>query len=328
MAISTPQHPDPNIFDNGSLDRMRGNLQNPSEQDLREVAEEFETVFVGMMLKSMRAATPGDDLFGSNAMEQYEQLHDQQLAQSMGRSGGLGIADMVERQLRENAGFETDHQVGIHGRSIEDYDRRMPPMQIVTPDDEGAEAAPRTGAPEPGRPGGKGAGWDSPEAFVQDVWPAAEKAAEALDADPRALVAQAALETGWGQHVIRDGDGDSVNNLFGIKADQRWDGDSVSVPTLEFRGGVPEREVASFRAYDSLEESFQDYVEFLQSNPRYSDALEHSHDPETWVEELQRAGYATDPDYAEKIRGIMSGDLLEAAIDPLKSGPERPINEA
>ncbi|QIT56168.1 flagellar assembly peptidoglycan hydrolase FlgJ [Aquisalimonas sp. 2447] len=326
MAISTPQAPEANIFDTSSLQSLRHGLQDPGESDLRQVAEEFETVFVGIMLKSMRAATPGDELFGGNAMEQYEQLHDQQLATSIGRQGGFGIADMVERQLREQAGFETDAGA-IRDRGLEDYDRRLPPMRMNVAEPE-SEVAPKAGAAEPVAPGGKGAGWDNPEEFVRDVWPAAEKAADRLGADPRVLVAQAALETGWGQHVIRDGDGEPSHNLFGIKAHNGWEGDTVRVPTLEFRDGVPQREMASFRAYDSLEESFQDYVRFLEDNPRYSEALEQSGDPAAWAEALQDAGYATDPAYAEKIRSILGGDVLEAALDPLKPAPDRPTTEA
>ena len=325
MAISAPQAPEANIFDTSSLQSLRHGLQDPGEGDLRQVAEEFETVFVGIMLKSMRAATPGDELFGGNAMERYEQLHDQQLATSIGRQGGFGIADMVERQLREQAGFETD-AVGIHDRGIDDYVRRLPPMRMEVAEPE-TEVTPKAGAAEPAAPGGKGAGWDEPEAFVRDVWPAAQKAADRLGADPRALVAQAALETGWGQHVIRDGNGEPSHNLFGIKASNGWEGDTVRVPTLEFRDGVPQREMASFRAYDSLEESFQDYVRFLEDNPRYSEALEQSGDPEAWARALQDAGYATDPAYAEKIRSILGGNVLEAALQPLKPAPDRPTTE-
>ncbi len=325
MAISAPQAPEANIFDTSSLERLRHGLQDPGEGDLRKVAEEFETVFVGIMLKSMRAATPGDELFGGNAMEQYEQLHDQQLATSIGRQGGFGIADMVERQLREQAGFD-DGVDGVRDRGIEDYARRLPPMRMTEAEPD-TEATSRPGATKPAQPGGKGAGWDDPAAFVRDVWPAAEKAAERLGTDPRVLVAQAALETGWGQHVIRDGDGEPSHNLFGIKAHNGWEGDTVRVPTLEFRDGVPQREMASFRAYDSLEQSFQDYVRFLEENPRYSQALEQSGDPAAWAEALQDAGYATDPAYAEKIRSILDGDVLEAALDPLKPAPDRPTTE-
>ena len=343
MVMSVPQDPSANIFETGKLDSLRRGLDNPDETQLRAVAEEFETVFVGLMLKSMRAATPGDDLFGGNAMEQYEELHDQQLAMSIGSQGGLGIADMVEQELRRNAGFEAEGD-GIRGRELGDYQRSIPAMRVreaieaAAPDADGAaeegehaeEAAARgetsaAATPAPA-PGGKGAGgWDSPQAFVRDVWPAAERAAERLDADPRALVAQAALETGWGQHVIRDGEGQSSFNLFGIKAAGGWDGKTVEVPTLEFREGIPQREMASFRSYESVEQAFDDYASFLEDNPRYADALEQAPDPDAWVQALQDAGYATDPRYAEKLRGVMGGSVMEVALEPLKADSESPI---
>lgn len=326
MVMSVPDQPQANVFESGSLDELRRGLNDPEPSDLRRVAEEFESVFMSMMLKNMRAATPGDELFGSKAMDKYQQLHDQQLAQNLGGEGGLGIADMVERQLRENAGLDPRPEGAAQERGIGDYDRSMGPLHVRIAEPEPAPD-PRAGAPEPDATGGKGSGWDEPEAFVRDVWPAAREAAKELGAEPRALVAQAALETGWGQHVIRDGSGASSNNLFGIKAGAGWQGDTVRVPTLEFREGVPEREMASFRKYDSLEEGFRDYVRFLEDNPRYREALNQADDPQRWAEGLQEAGYATDPQYADKIQRIMEGDPMETAVDALKSGDSRPLTE-
>lgn len=302
-----------NIFDTGAAQRLRRDLQNPGKDTLREVARQFESLFVQMMLKNMRAATPGDGgFFSSPQSDQYRDLYDQQLAVSMSQGQGFGIADMVERQLRQQAGLDTARPGG--GRGINDYDWRIPPMQIRE-----VQPTEAVSAPEPAdRPGGKQAAWDTPEDFIRDVWPAAQRAAERLGADPRALVAQAALETGWGQHVIRRGDGSSSHNLFGIKVSPGWQGDRVRVPTLEYREGVPQREMAEFRAYASLEESFEDYVTFLKQNPRYHGALEVSDDPKAYTRELQRAGYATDPAYAEKIQRIMGGTLLQNTLAGLK----------
>ncbi len=302
-----------NIFDTGAAQRLRRDLRNPGEDTLREVARQFESLFVQMMLKNMRAATPGDGgVFSSAQSDQYRDLYDQQLAASMSQGQGIGIADMVERQLRQQAGLESGRPGS--GQGITEYARRIPPMQIreVQP----AESVSATVSGE--RPGGKQAAWGTPEDFIRDVWPAARRAAERLGADPRALVAQAALETGWGQHVIRRGDGTSSHNLFGIKASPGWQGDRVRLPTLEYRDGVPRREMAEFRAYGSLEESFEDYANFLKRNPRYGRALEVSDDPEAYIRELQRAGYATDPAYAEKIQRIMGSDLLQNTLAGLK----------
>ena len=312
-----------NIFDSSAATRLRRQLGEGSEDGIREVAKQFESLFVQMMLKSMRAATPGDDLFSGTGTDQYRDLYDQQmaLAVSDGDGPGFGIADMVERQLREHAGLEAAAPAG-GGKGIQEY-RRMPVRELASPP--AAESAPKPGAPVTAASGlgGKGDGWDTPEEFVRDIWPAARRAADELGADPRALVAQAALETGWGRHVIRRSDGEGANNLFGIKASAGWEGERVRVPTLEYRDGIPRREMAEFRAYDTLEESFRDYLAFLRNNPRYADALEVSDDPVAFTDALQQAGYATDPQYARKIQQIMSGDILEAALPGLKNGGQR-----
>jgi flagellar protein FlgJ len=154
---------------------------------------------------------------------------------------------------------------------------------------------------------------DSREDFVTELWPHAERAAQKLGVDPRVLVAQAALESGWGQHVMQHGNGHSSNNLFGIKADTRWDGDQVRAKTMEFRNGALAREQAAFRAYASPAESMADYADFITSNPRYQDAIGTA-DPQRYALELQRAGYATDPAYAHKIVSILTDDRFQDAV--------------
>jgi flagellar protein FlgJ len=152
--------------------------------------------------------------------------------------------------------------------------------------------------------------FDSPEQFVRELLPVAEKVAAQSGINPRVMIAQAALETGWGRHMI-EGDGGSPSfNLFGIKADTRWQGESVNIATTEFREGVPMNERAAFRAYPDYESSFRDYVSFLESNPRYRDVLAAADDPELFANRLQEAGYATDPNYGAKIRRIMNNDSM------------------
>lgn len=140
--------------------------------------------------------------------------------------------------------------------------------------------------------------------FVQTMLPLAEEAAQKIGVDARYLVAQAALETGWGKSIIRQADGSSSHNLFGIKSHGGWQGESARVLTTEYKGGEAVQEAASFRAYDSYRQSFNDYVSFLQGNGRYREALAVTDKPERFVRELQEAGYATDPQYARKISQI------------------------
>lgn len=144
----------------------------------------------------------------------------------------------------------------------------------------------------------------SKDEFIAAMLPMAEQAAEKIGVDARYLVAQAALETGWGKSIIRQQDGTSSHNLFGIKSHNSWDGESARVLTTEFKGGKAVKEAASFRSYDSYAHSFEDYVSFLQSNGRYEKALDATQNPEQFARELQKAGYATDPQYARKVAQI------------------------
>lgn len=148
------------------------------------------------------------------------------------------------------------------------------------------------------------AAFASAQDFVQTMLPLAQEAADRIGVEPHYLVAQAALETGWGKSILRRSDGDSSFNLFGIKTHGQWQGEAARAVTSEYREGQMVRETASFRAYDSYKQSFHDLVDFLQSNPRYQNALSKTDNSETFVRELQAAGYATDPQYARKINQI------------------------
>lgn len=307
-----------NALDPQAMTRLRADLKGGSRESACEVARQFESLFVQQMLKSMRAATPGDSLFGGNAENQYRDLFDRQLSLSVAQGRGMGLAGAIERQLLQSMGIADDAAKALDP-ALARYQanpvrRPSPAPEPVAP---APPPAPAVTAEEPAaRPGGKGPVWDNPAQFVRQVWKAAEGVAERLGVPTQALVAQAALETGWGQHVIRDGEGRPSFNLFGIKAHRDWDGATVNVPTLEYRDGVARREHASFRAYESLEQCFEDYARFLQGNPRYAQALQAQGDGRAFVEGLQQAGYATDPRYAEKIHRIMDGEILRDAQAP------------
>ncbi|WP_449466846.1 flagellar assembly peptidoglycan hydrolase FlgJ [Stenotrophomonas humi] len=156
-------------------------------------------------------------------------------------------------------------------------------------------------------------GEHTPEGFVASIWPHAERAGRELGVDPRALVAQAALETGWGKRHIRRDNGDSSHNLFGIKA-TGWSGERATTGTHEYVNGQRRNETASFRAYGSVGESFGDYVRMLKNSPRYQAALKAGGDVRGFAQGLQRAGYATDPAYAAKIAAIAAGPTIERAV--------------
>jgi flagellar protein FlgJ len=176
--------------------------------------------------------------------------------------------------------------------------------------------------------GGAVADWRpaTPQQFLRDIWPHAERAASRLGVDARAIAAQAALETGWGQRMVRDGTGVNGNNLFNIKADARWNGPRVTVNTLEFEDGLPQLRQAQFRAYQDLGDSFEDYVRFLSDNPRYADALRRGLSAHGFAQSLQEAGYATDPRYAEKLRSILDSPRFNETLATLKKPDALPIS--
>jgi flagellar protein FlgJ len=160
----------------------------------------------------------------------------------------------------------------------------------------------------------KQAAFNSPKEFVESLYPQAIEAAEKLNIDPKALLAQAAVETGWGKYVIQQGDGNSSHNLFGIKADKRWNGDKAVVDTLEYVNNVPERQQAAFRSYSDFGGSLNDYVSFIKENPRYRNAIEQTESPNKYFSALQEAGYATDPVYADKVMSVYNGELLNSLV--------------
>lgn len=158
----------------------------------------------------------------------------------------------------------------------------------------------------------KGSISSTPESFVMMLKPHAEKAAAELQINPDVLIAQVALETGWGKHVIHDREGGNSFNLFNIKATGQWQGDKVNVSTLEYRDGIAANEKADFRKYTDYSESFSDYVRLLKNNPRYQQVLEAGTNSSAYAEALQSAGYATDPHYAKKIKQLLNSDALKS----------------
>ncbi len=292
------------------LDALRNQAREDKEAALDEVSRQFEALFTQMMLKSMRQASFGGGMFDSKQSEFYRDMYDQQLGVELSKQQGLGLADMLKRQLGG------DSLAGRTGMQVEDYFGQ--PVLSIKPQQAAGEAASaekHRAEKAPEQSLGK-----TPEEFIQALWPAASEAAARINLQPEALIAQAALETGWGKHVMQRGD-NSSHNLFGIKADQRWDGDKVKVSTLEYKDGVALKTRAAFRAYDSFADSFQDYVSFVTENPRYADALSATGDARAYFRELQHAGYATDPAYAQKIARILDSEPMRTARAQVQDSP-------
>ena len=268
---------------------LRLAAREDSEAALKEVASQFEAIFIQMMLKSMREANLAEGIFDSQQSEMYMGMFDQQIALDLSVKGAFGIAEMMVRQLQNNqaepAATKSAEAMGTVGAE-ETIDSSL------IPDNSTGQT-----------------GFDSPQAFIDYMMPRARPAADKLGVSPQLLVAQAALETGWGNKISSNSRGESSHNLFGIKADKRWSGKQVQVSTLEFRDGLMQREQAAFRAYDSFQQSFEDYVDFVQHNSRYEKAMEHAGDSSHYIKGLQQAGYASDPAYAEKVLNIMEREF-------------------
>lgn len=329
--------------DLNQLSKLKNQANADEQAALKGVAKEFEQLFMNMMLKSMRQASDvlaSDSPFNSSDVKFYQEMFDQQMTLDLARKDGIGLADIIVKQLSQRA----DAVVTPTGEKDDDAEKLSLTEQMLNralntgPVNQPAGMAYTAPVPESGArereaeneveatPEVSGVlsqsdsekkaqpqRFETPAEFVEALMPLAQKAAEALGVAPTVLLAQAALETGWGKFVTRDtASGKSSFNLFNIKADSRWQGDAVQVQTLEYRGGVPEKEQARFRAYEGYAESFNDYVDFLQTNPRYQQALERAEDPSGFVRELHAAGYATDPEYANKIERIFNGDVLAA----------------
>ncbi|MFC3031848.1 flagellar assembly peptidoglycan hydrolase FlgJ [Pseudoalteromonas fenneropenaei] len=306
-----------NVFDLGSLNdlRQKALTARPGQEGdeaLRKAAQQFEAIFTQMLLKSMREANAAfedkDSPFNSSGVKFFQEMHDQQLASDLSSKGSLGLADLIVQQLAPNGKdykpasvLRSDAELPNAKTLQRQKPDSMPSMQTVV-------AAAEASAPAMAKP----ADFNTPESFIEQVWHYAKDAAKKIGLNPAVMVAQAALETGWGKHVIQKADGSSSNNLFNIKSDSSWQGDKAQKQTLEFEQGLPVKKQAHFRAYDSIKDSVEDFVDFLQSNPRYQQALENTHKPESFLDALQQAGYATDPNYATKIKNVlMRGEFKE-----------------
>ncbi len=328
--MAVPQLPAGLFMEPATLGRLKVQARTDRQSAEAEAAQQFEALFIHQMFKQMRAMQQGG-LFDSPSMRLYRDWFDQQVAGEMARAGGLGLADAIRRQWSP-PGSRSDEQARPM-TAAEVLAVRAKPAQ---PPARTTQAAPRTSesasrvasAEQAVRPVSTepvGDGWRTgPEAFVKSLLPHARKAAAALGVHPGLLLAQAALETGWGRHLPVAGDGREAVNLFGIKAGGGWQGPVVESDTLEVRQSVVQRERAAFLDFGTLERAFDGLVDFLRGNPRYQPVLQAAPDPEAWARGLQQAGYATDPQYADKILSILRRPAfrqwLQQAGAPLENG--------
>jgi flagellar protein FlgJ len=317
----------PSIFDTQSLASLKGGLRKDDPQALKAAARQFEAVFIQMVMKSMRAATPQDGMFDSDQTRFYQELLDSQLAQVMSAKGGTGLAAMIERQLARPANA-VPVESGAAGLPLNPPAPELPlgpaqPKSFGVPEAEmlfqlrsmRERVPPRPRQPDAALPHSVSpastsqvlpSGDSQAEAFGSALWPSAQNASRQTGIPPQFLLAQAALETGWGKYEPRTADGRQSYNLFGIKAGGTWSGPVAESTTTEYANGKAVRRVERFRAYGSYAEAFDDYARLLTTQPRYAAVL-GTRDAASFARALQGAGYATDPAYADKLTRVIGG---------------------
>lgn len=294
------------------VDALRRTVRTTPEEGLKQVSRQFEAMFMNMVLKSMREATPSSGLLESQNEKVYLSMFDQQLSQNLsGR--GLGLAEAMLAQLQRTmatTGSADLPDLPQQGMPLQPPARAYPlgsgvpvmpvPRQVAAPANLGIYQS-NGGQPSPAAVASLEQHVDQ---FVSRMGPSAQAASDASGVPAPLILAQAALESGWGKREIRADDGTQSFNLFGIKADRSWKGPTVEITTTEFVDGEPQKVRAKFRAYGSYDEAFTDYARFITRNPRYADVVA-TDDPAQAAHGLQRAGYATDPQYGNKLVRIM-----------------------
>jgi flagellar protein FlgJ len=288
--------PDSLALNPKSLDSLRLQAkQDNGKESVRAAAQQFESYFLQMMLRTMRQTLSQDGPFDSQETRMFSEMFDQQVAQSISQSKGLGLADMLVQQM----------QLSLETQKVQAAPRPYELPPVAQP-----SAAAVSGAAASA--GDAGVEAMTPRSFVDKLWPHAVDAAGKLGVSPHVLLAQAALETGWGKHVLKSADGTHSNNLFNIKAGSRWDGQTVAKEVTEYVNGKPIKSVETFRAYETPAEAFADYANLLSNNPRYAGAL--NQDAEGFISGLRQGGFATDPNYGDKLRRIIGSAALRQGL--------------
>lgn len=288
-----------------SLNALHHELNANPDAAKKEVAEQFESLLVQMMMKSMRDANQAlasdSDISQQSAI--YHDLLDKQLSLVMAHSD-TGLAKVIEASLNRTQISRTQPTGSEFGLKPGKINEAPKPV----------ESDMKLNYIEPVEVPSSPARFDSASEFVNTLWASAKEAAALLGTDPKFLLAQAALETNWGKAILPMLTGGSSNNLFNIKADRHWEAPSTQIDAIEFEDGIMVKNKSKFRAYASYQDSFSDYVHFLKNNSRYGEALKHAADPAQFAQQLQKANYATDANYSEKIMQIYHGKRLNELI--------------
>ena len=276
-------------IDSQAVGNLRGKLKQDPKGTATAVARQFEKMFLDMVMKSMRDASPKFDELDTHTVDTFRSMYDEQLSQTLTSGKGLGLATMIAAQIE---------------RQNDPSSLTRPIIKPQSYDFSGKAPAAAETASEPAAAGEQAA------AFVANVGEAATTAAQQLGVSPHLVLAHAALESGWGRKPITDSKGRNTHNLFGVKAGADWTGETADIVTTEFVGGVAQKRVETFRAYGSYTEAFADYAKLI--GKRFSGATHAGSDAHVFAGQLQQGGYATDPDYAAKLTRVADNTALRA----------------
>ncbi|RJF98668.1 flagellar assembly peptidoglycan hydrolase FlgJ [Noviherbaspirillum saxi] len=281
--------------------KLRQAAKENSPEALKATVKQFEALFMNMVLKSMREATPQESVFDSQQSKMYTSMLDQQLSQTMA-SRGVGLADVLVRQLSNVVDKQrlapADEEAALSNPEVDAVLSLLKPASPAAP----------VALPEAARQVSSNKPMHI-RSFQEKLGAAAEEASRSTGIPAKFMLGQAALESGWGKREIKAADGSSSHNVFGIKATSGWKGKVVEAVTTEYINGTPQTRVEKFRAYDSYADAFRDYARMLSSNPRYQNVIASAQDVHGFAQGLQKAGYATDPHYAAKLTRLIKHSL-------------------
>lgn len=271
--------------DANSLNNLKYATRDNSPESIKAAAVQFEALMINMMLKSMRDATPKESMFDSEQSRTFTSMLDQQLSQQIANRG-TGLADMLARQLQNKL-------TSVPPEALDSLSATPRSMPLNASQSAAGVTNANQALPQNARE------------FVQQMSQHAEAASQDSGIPAHLMLGQAALETGWGKRQITGADGTASNNLFGIKAGPNWKGKTVDALTTEYINGVPQKRIEKFRAYDSYADSFRDFANMMRNNPRYENVLGNTGSTAGYAQAMQDAGYATDPQYASKLRRVI-----------------------
>lgn len=311
-----------NFLDVNGLNSIRQDAKSgdkaSKEAALDQAAKQFESIFMQMLMKSMRKAQDvlaSDSPFNSESTKFYRDMHDQQMSLEMSNNGSLGLSELIVRQLGGDDNFKPHTILRSDGNLDSRGSVRITQSALLTNrnlvNDLTAKQDPEKDRQTNGSAAAQMASllqsptFEQPKDFVSALTADAKRVQDKIKVPFEVVIAQAALETGWGQKIIKTDSGESSNNLFNIKADSRWAGDKTHKETLEFENGAMVKKREPFRVYDTIGESVNDYLNLLTGSERYQGVLEKAENVEQFLHGIQGAGYATDPDYAKKIMATL-----------------------